>query len=69
MKMFGLISKKKLIREAAAIYELNDTGKASGSTGEERIKDFYYRCGNANALNGLCARLGINLTEHIIQAQ
>lgn len=67
--MFGLISKKRLIKEALDIYLEEDTDKASGETPEMRVKDFFYRAGNANALNGLCSRLGIDLTDYVISAK
>ena len=67
--MFGLISKKRLIKEALKIYLENDTGNASGDTPEARVKDFYYRAGNANALDGLMSRLGIDLTDYVITAK
>ena len=67
--MFGLISKKRLIKEALEIYLENDADKASGDTPEMRVKDFYYRAGNASALNGLCSRLGIDLTDYVICAK
>lgn len=57
--MFGLISKKTILKEAVDIYLRNDTSQA------ETKNDFYYCAGNANALNGLCHRLGINLTKEI----
>lgn len=53
--MFGLISKKKLIKNALEIYREED-GKAWSENNQ------YYRMGGMNALNGLCARLGIDLT-------
>ena len=67
--MFGLIGKKRLIKEALEIYLENDTDKASGETPEARVKDFYYRAGNANALDGLMSRLGIDLTDYVITAK
>ena len=57
--MFGFISKKKIIEEAVRTYELEDASKAHSPD------DFMYRTGNANALNYLCKRLGIDLTEII----
>lgn len=57
--MFGLISKKKLIKNALEIYREEETSK---SWSEDNL---FYRMGNANALNGLCARLGINLTAYV----
>lgn len=68
-EMFGLISKKRLIKEALDIYLEEDTGKADGETPEMRVNDFFYRAGNANALNGLCSRLGIDLTDYVITAK
>lgn len=67
--MFGLISKKRLIKEALDIYLEEDTDKASGDTPEARVKDFFYRCGNANALDGLMSRFGIDLTDYVITAK
>lgn len=64
--MFGLISKKKIAKIALEIYLNNDTDKNSFESGEQRIKDFYFRSGNANALNALCHRIGINLTEDYV---
>lgn len=57
--MFGLVSKKRLVEEAIKIYKDEDTSKAYSKD------DFMYRAGNANALNGICSRLGIDLTSII----
>lgn len=57
--MFGFISKKKLIKEVVRLYQENDTGCARGTI------NFYYRSGNANALDALCNRLGLDLTKII----
>ena len=57
--MFGYISKKKLIKEAVDIYLKNDTGNANGK------EDFYYRSGNANALNYLCYKLDIDIAKEV----
>lgn len=68
--MFGLISKKRIARIALEIYMENDTAKSCFEKGDARVKDFYYHSGNANALNALCHRIGINLTEdYVIPAQ
>ena len=67
--MFGLISEKRLIKEALEIYLENDADKASGDTPEDRVKDFFWRCGNANALDGLLSRFGIDLTDYVITAK
>lgn len=64
--MFGLISKKKIAKIALEIYLSNDADKSSFEPGDQREKDFYFRCGNANALNYLCHRIGINLTEDYV---
>lgn len=57
--MFGLISKKKLLEEAVEIYE-------SETPNEPCSKElFYYSMGNANALNYLCSRLGVDLSAEI----
>ena len=57
--MFGFISKKKLVENITEIYLEEDTSKAWSEN------NLYYRMGNANALNGLCNRLGIDLTNII----
>lgn len=68
--MFGLISKKKIAKIALEIYLRNDADKSSFEPGELCEKDFYFRCGNANALNYLCHRIGINLTDgYVIPAK
>ena len=36
-----------------------DQSKATGDTPESRTKDFYWRCGNANAVNYIKAKLGL----------
>lgn len=57
--MFGLISKKTILKEAVDIYLQNDASQA------QTRDNFFYCEGKANALNGLCHRLGINLTKEI----
>lgn len=57
--MFGFISKKKLIKEAVRLYNLESTERASDE------KDLYFRMGNANALNFLCSQFGVNLVKII----
>ena len=52
-----IVSRKRLIKEALAILCEEDTSKAWDSD------NLMYRMGNANALNGLSARLGIDLTK------
>lgn len=55
-----IITKKKI---NAILTDLErdsaDQSKASGETAEERISDFYWRCGNANAVNYIRYKLGI----------
>lgn len=63
--MFGIISKRRFVKEAIKIYLENDTSNAFGVTPELRKNDFYYRSGNANALNCISSRLGIDLTSYI----
>lgn len=63
--MFGLIRKKDFIKKAVEIYVNNDTALSVGDTPDERVKDFYYRSGNSNALNALCNHFGISITKVI----
>ena len=56
-RVFGIVSKKKLIEEMVDIYVENDTDSGIAMT--------YYSMGNANALNALSSRLGIDLTPYI----
>jgi len=58
LKKFGYIHKGELIKQAVDLYILHDT-----TTKDQN--EFYYDCGNQNALNGLFSRLGINLTEYV----
>lgn len=67
--MFGLISKKRFIKEAVKIYLENDSANAFGVTQELRMNDFYYRAGNANALNGLASKLGIDFLPFVRQVR
>lgn len=64
-RIFGMVSEKKLITQAVRIYLYNDTDGAAGDTPEARVRDLYYRMGNANALDGVCAALGIDLIEYV----
>ena len=59
MRKLGYISEKKLIDAAVYVYENNDESKAEDQNG------FYYCCGNANAINYLMSRFGINFSEII----
>lgn len=58
LKKFGYIHKDELIKQAVDIY-LSHIGTYKDE------KEFYFECGNCNALNGLFSRLGINLTEYV----
>ena len=60
-RVFGLVSKKKLVREMVDIYVENDTD--SGLASDTNM--VYYCMGNSNALNGLSSRLGIDLRPYI----
>jgi hypothetical protein len=52
--MFGLISKKRLMKECLEIYFDNDTSKATGQ------RDFYFRCGCANAVSHIALKCGLS---------
>ena len=58
LRKFGYIHKNELIKQAVDLYLDNN-----GTTKDE--KEFYYECGNCNALNCLFSRLGINLTNYV----
>lgn len=51
--MFGVITKKKLLSILLDLENSCDESKAND------IKDFYWRCGNANAVNYICYKTGI----------
>lgn len=59
MRKLGYINEKKLIDVAVEVYERNDEGKAADQNG------FYYCCGNANAINYIMSRFGIDFSEII----
>lgn len=47
-----IITKRKLERILKDLEDDSaDQSKAAGSSPEEILKDFYWRCGNANAVN------------------
>ena len=52
--MFGLITKKKLLEILKELDKNNDTSKADG------VKDYYFRCGVANAINYICYKLKLD---------
>lgn len=52
--MFELITKKKLLKILEELSESNGTDKADG------VKDFYFRCGVANAINYICHKLKLD---------
>lgn len=64
-RIFGVVSRKKLVAQAMRIYLNEDLGHGRGETPEMRVRDLYYQDGNCNALNALCSRLGIDLTACI----
>ena len=57
--MFGLISKKKLIKVAVENYLKNGTGKAFNAD------NFHYRCGVVNTLDFVCSKFGVNITKEV----
>ena len=59
MRKLGYINEKKLIDVAVEIYERNDEARAKDQNG------FYYCCGNANAINRIFSRFGVNFSEII----
>ena len=58
LRKFGYIHEGELIEQAVDLYIFHDT------TTPDQL-NFYYDCGNQNALNSLLSRLGINLTDYI----
>ena len=58
LRKFGYIHTSELIKQAVDIYIDN-------SKSHKDEKEFYYNCGNCNALNGLFSELGINLIEYV----
>ena len=52
--MFGLITKKKLLKILKELDKNNDTAKANG------VDDFYFRCGVANAVNYICHKFKLD---------
>ena len=57
--MFGIISKKKLLEVAMELDRKEDTANARSK------EDLFFKMGNANALNSVCSKFGLNLTEAI----
>ena len=55
--MFGLISKKKFMKAIETL--LRDSADTNKATGKE---DMYWRFGNANAVNYICHRVGVDST-------
>ena len=58
LRQFGYIHTSELVKQAVDIY-------IEHSTSNKNEIEFYYDCGNCNALNGLFSRIGINLTEYV----
>lgn len=55
--MFGLISKKKFISAVETL--LRDSADNNKATDKN---DMYWRFGNANAVNYICHKVGVDLT-------
>lgn len=55
--MFGLISKKKFINAIETL--LKDSADNNKATDKD---DMYWRFGNANAVNYICNRVGVDST-------
>ena len=55
--MFGLISKKKFIGAIETL--LRDSAESNKATDKD---DMYWRFGNANAVNQICHRVGVDST-------
>ena len=63
--MFGLISKKKIIDIVKPLAKEYNKPIIKKDNELERLQDFYYRCGNCNAINAIMSKLGIKLEEYI----
>lgn len=62
--MFGLISKKKVIKALEHIVnEYNDANNAPKGFGRNNY--FYYACGNMNAANYIARKLGIDTKVYV----
>lgn len=59
MRKLGYINEKKLIDVAVHVYESNDERKAEGQN------NLFYCCGNANAINYIMSKFGIDFSEII----
>lgn len=59
MRKFGFISEKELVNVAVQIYESNEVGRARNEN------EFHYCCGNANAVDYILSRFGIDITSVI----
>ena len=57
MRKIGYISEKDLVTVALEVCNMNSTAIATDE------KNFYFGCGNANAVNYIFARLGIHITS------
>lgn len=56
--MFGLISKKKVVKAIEHIVnEYDDVNKAPKGFG--RVNYYYYSCGNMNAANYIAKKIGV----------
>ncbi len=52
--MFGLVTKKQLLQVLKKLADNNDSENATN------LLDFYWRCGNENAINYICSQLKID---------
>jgi hypothetical protein len=59
LRKFGYISEKNLIAVAMEVYINNDFKKAI------KKEDWYYNCGNANAVSYILSRFGLDVTKII----
>lgn len=61
--MFGLISKKKLIKVAV------ETCLKNLSDNDMYMDKFLFQCGVVNGLDQLCSKFGINITKEVRKAR
>ena len=56
--MLGLVTKKQLLQVLKKLADNNDNDNDSENA--TCITDFYWHCGNENAINYICSQLKIN---------
>lgn len=59
MKSYKFVTKKRLLKEAARLI----ASSSNGFGDEDEKNNYYWSCGNANALNAICGRFGISANE------